>query len=332
MAVQPQDKQINPVLSNFAMGIIVQHYVATKILSILPVGSKSGKFFKFLRGILYRDDADVRAPGTRSKGGSHNYATDNYYCEEIAWHEDVPDEARDNEGMPLKPEQDAVAVCMAKIMLSLERITAGILLNPTNWAAGHTEDAEGGWKAGASSTFYADVIDKMRFIQARGGMKPNKLVIDDQTYTNAKQDEIIMDKIKYTQRGVLTKDLLADIFELDQVIVGDAIFSTSEETKDDEIGTTQAIWETNPGKGSGLLLYAPEVVGVKEVTAAVIFRWVRSAMRTMLAQAPTNMMPVGIRQWRVEDPHSDRFEGFMDTDVKISGPDLGFLFTDTNKR
>jgi len=323
-----KDVHIDAPLTNFAMRYSNAEFIALRVLSMIKVAKKSDKFFKFLKGAWFRDEAAMRAPGSASRGGGYPLTTDTYHCEEWAWHDDVPDEIRENADAPLKPDQDAAAFCVNKILLRLERLVAALVMTAANWDS--SEDAEGGWTAGDSSTFVADIEKGIRTVLANTGHRPNVLVIDATTYSNIRQDNIVLGKIKYTQRGVVTADLIASLFDLDRCLVGGAVYSSAEETKAGTDFTSAAIWETNAGKGSGVLLYAPRIVGPKQPTAGAIFRWVREELRGLIQQAPTDAMPVGVRKWREENIHSDRVEAFMDVDAKLTGADMGYLFYDTH--
>jgi hypothetical protein len=324
------DVHIDTALSSFAMQYRNSEYIATEVLSRRSVSKKSDYYFKFQKGAWFRDEAALRAPGARSRGGGYPLSADAYTCREWAFHDDVPDEVRDNADAPLRPDQDAVMFCLNKVLLRLERLVAGLTLTAANWAAGHTQDAEGGWTAGSGSTFVADMEYGIDYVLSATGYRPNVLVIDHTTYAKLRQDDDLIEKIKYSQKGIVTADLIAAAFDLDRVFIGQAVYSDAEETAAGDDFHAVKIWETNAGKGSGALLYAPRLVGPKQPTAGVLFRWLRPAMDGLLAQAPSEAMPVGVRKWREESIHSDRIEAFMDVDAKLTGNDLGFLFYDTH--
>ena len=105
------DVHIDRPLSDFAMRYKNAAYIAAQVLSMLKVGKISDKYFTFLKGAWFRDEAAIRAPATASKGGGYGVSTDTYSCDEWAWHDDVSDEVRDNADAPLQPDQDAVAFC-----------------------------------------------------------------------------------------------------------------------------------------------------------------------------------------------------------------------------
>ena len=149
----------------------------------------------------------------------------------------------------------ACKFCVEKILLRLERIVAALVLTAANWASGHYEDAEGGWVSGDSSTFITDVEAGINTVLSNTGHWPNVLVVDYTTYTKIRQDNLVLDRIKHTQKGVITADLVASLFDLDRVLVGSAVYSSAEETAAGDDFTAVKIWETNAGKGSAVIEY-----------------------------------------------------------------------------
>ena len=149
-------------------------------------------------------------------------------------------------------------------------------------------------------------------------MKPNKLLIDFGTYNSLKEESTVLDKIKYTERGVLTKELLAAILELDEVLIGEAIKSTAKETKSGTDFTAANIWEKNAGKGSAFLFHSPSAMGLKTPSAGC---QARVAYENGAVRRTTT--------WREAAEHQDVYEVAEETDIVITGADLGFLWYDT---
>ena len=149
-------------------------------------------------------------------------------------------------------------------------------------------------------------------------MKPNRLWIDHGTYNSLKEETTILDKIKYTERGVLTKALLAAILELDDVLIGEAVKSTANETKAGTEFTASNVWEKNAGKGSAFLFYRPAAPGLKTPSAGYQAR-----------VAYENGLPRRATTWREPAEHQDVYEVAEETDILITGADLGFLWVDT---
>ena len=62
-------------------------------------------------------------------------------------------------------------------------------------------------------------------VRAAIGMRPNTMVLGPITYARLRAHPLIVDRLKYTGRDVATPDLLASLFGVDQVYVGDAVWS-----------------------------------------------------------------------------------------------------------
>jgi hypothetical protein len=200
------------------------------------------------------------------------------------------------------------------------RDEAGIRTAGT-WCDGNVggEDAEGLWSpAGATNTFLADITKAKKAIRANTGKRPNVLVLDEATYLALKENEALLDKIKHTQRGVFTSELMAALLELEEVLIGTAIKNIAKETKAGGEFTARNIWEVNNGKGMGFLCYRPKKLGLKVATAGIQVRL-----------AYEDGQPRRVTTWREPAEHQDVYEVAEETDIVLVHAALGYLFKDT---
>lgn len=304
-----------------------QSYIADRVFPILDNVDPKAKIARYLKGAWFRDEAAIRAPGTRAARGGYpvDYITIN--TAEYAFAKEVTDEDRRFAGRqgapPLKPDQDALEFCADRIDLKKEVRTA-TLIKTTNWSGIGVggEDAQGLWKAGSGNTFLEDISNATEYIRARTGIRPNKLVLDFGTYTSLKQEATVLDKIKYTERAVLTRELLAALLDLEEVLIGEAIVSTAKETKAGTEFTASNVWEVNAGKGMGFLYYSPPAPGLKIPSAGYQARvWYTEGEEQGMARRTT--------MWREPAEHQDVYEVAEETDIVVTGADLGYLFKDT---
>jgi hypothetical protein len=86
----------------------------------------------------------------------------------------------------------------------------------------------GYWDA-ANGNPIADVARIRSQVKGRTGFKPNKMVVTDNVHNGLMNNAVILDRIKYTQRGVVTEDLLAALFGVEQYIVAGAVFNSAQE-------------------------------------------------------------------------------------------------------
>lgn len=309
-------------LQNVSIAYRNQLYIADKVFNIIDRVSFKAKIARYQKGAWFRDEADIRGPGAEAKRGGYPVDYIDISTVEYAFAKEVTDEDRAAEKMlgapPLKSDQDAIEFAADKVDLKKERRTANIVLTTAWSGASGGEDAEGKWAAGAGNTFLLDVRARIETIRANTGLKPNVLEMDFGTYHSLKEESTVLDKIKYTERGVLTKELLAAILELDEVIIGEAIYSTAKEKKDGTDFTASNVWEKNAGKGSAFLFYRPGSPGLKTPSAGYQAR-----------RAYENGQPRRTTTWRENSRHQDVYEVAEDTHILATGTDLGFLWIDT---
>ena len=324
----PQPDVKSEIIAGPLQGVSIAYrnteYIADRVFPILDGADPKAKITKYLKGAWFRDEAGIRAAGTRARRGGYPLTTVSVSTDEYAFAKEVTDEDRrfaKAQGAPvLQPEEDAVEFSTDKVDLKKEiRVAAAI--TGTTWVDGNSggEDAGGLWSpAGSTNTFLVDITTGRKAIQAATGMDPNCLVLDYATYLALKECDEILDKIKYTQKGVFGTALLAAILELEEVLVGKAIYSSAEETKAGTDFTAAKMWEVNAGKGMGFLYHRAKRLGLKASTAGVQVRI-----------AYENGSPRRISTWREKAEHQDVYECAEETDIVVTATDLGYLWADT---
>lgn len=310
-------------LSNVSIQYRNRSYIGDRVYPIIDNVSPEAKIARYLKGAWFRDEAQIRAPGTRAARGGYPVDYLDVSAKEYAFAAEVTDEDRVavqvQGGPPLQPDIDAIEFAANKIDLKKEiRIASQIKAGTWSGVAG--EDAAGLWAPNdATNTFIADVTARIGTIQGNTGLRPNKMVLSFNTLEAVKKLDDVLDRIKYTERGIVTAALLAAIFELDEVLIGDAIYSTAKEAKGGADFSGQYIWEKNATKGSAFLYHAPSSPGLKKPSAGYQARvWYGNG--------------VGARRtttWREAAEHQDVYESAEKTDIVQTGADLGFFWYDT---
>jgi len=299
-------------------------YIGDRIFPIVDTTDPKSKVARYLKGAWFRDEAGIRGPSARAPRSGYPVDLLSISTKEYAFAKEVPDEDRrfaDATGAPpLKPDQDALEFCADKIDLSKERRVAA-LIKATQWSgqAAGGEDAEGLWVPNdATNTFVADVLARIETIRSNTGLKPNGLMMDFGTYNQLKKVDALLDRIKYTQTGIFTAALIAAIFDLDEVVIGETIYNTAKETKAGTEWTASNVWENTATKGMAFLYYRPSSPGLKTPMSGV--------------QVRVKYEDGGIRRastWREPAEHQDIYEVAEETDILATGLDLGFMWKDT---
>jgi len=323
---QPNVKEliVTGPLQNVSVAYRNKTYIGARVFPILEDVDSKAKIPVYQKGAWFRDEAGIRGPGSRAPRGGYPIDWLTLATKEYAFAKEVTDEdrrfAKSKMAPPLKPDQDAIEFCSDKIDLSKERRIASLITSGT-WVDGNAggEDAEGLWSpAGDTNTFLADIALGRKAIQKGTGITPNYLIIDFATYESLKLCAAILDKIKYTQRGVLTKELLAAVCDLEDVLIGEAIYSTAKETKAGTDFTARYVWEVNAGKGMGFLFYRPPSPGLKVISAGYQAR-----------TAYEDGQPRRTTTWREAAEHQDVYEVAEETDIIQVAAGAGYLWKDT---
>ena len=325
-----QAVHVNRPLTNISQAYMqdASDYIADKIFPIVPVQKQSDRYFIYLKGDWFRDEAQVRAPGTESAGGGYNLDnTPTYYAPVYAFHKDVDPQIRANSDVPLDADRDATLFITHRLLLKREILVQNTVLATSTWTGSTT----GGditpnpqWNL-ANSTPLEDIEAQIWSIKQQTAKFPNRFVLGPRVWEVLKNHDEVVQRIKYTQRGVVTTDLLASLIAPPgvtnfQVLVASAIQNLAAQTVP-ETQTTQALnMQFIAPTKSALLLYAEPDPGIMVPSAGYIFTWVgllgAGAFGSRISQIPAPLLGIG----------TTRTEGELAFGVKIVGSDLGMYF------
>ena len=307
-------------LANVSVAYRNKSYIADRLFTIINKVSPRAKITKYLKGAWFRDEAAIRAAGTDAARGTIPMDSVSVSTREYAFAKEVTDEDRRDAKVagapPLDPDNDAIEYASDKIDLKKERRVASLILDST-WCGVAGEDAEGGWAAGDSNTFIDDVETRIETIRMNTGVRPNVLMLSANILPEIKQESTVLDRIKYTERGIVTAALLAAMFDLEECLVGDAIYSSAAEAAAGDDFTAVNVWEKNASKGSAFLCYRPKKPGLKIPAPGY---QARVAYEDGQARRTS--------KWRENSRHQDVYEVAEETDILQTGSYLGFLWYD----
>lgn len=314
------DVHVNKPLTNIAVAYMQarENYVATQAFPTVPVLKQGDRYFVFDKGDLLRDEAQLRAPGTESAGSG--VAIDNtpsYYCDVYAYHEDVSDQLKANADAPLSPERDSTENVMQKLMTKRERLWAASYFATSVW----TTDRQGvasptgtqfkQWDASGSDPI-TDIGVSKENIRALTGFMANTLVVGPLVWNILKNHSAILDRIKYTQKGIVTEQLVAPLLGVDKLLVANAIYNSAIE------GQT-AVMADIYGKAA-LLTYSAPAPSIRRPSAGYCFSW-----KGLIGSGEGG---VRIKKFRMEHLESDRIEGEMAWQFKVVCADCGVYMYD----
>lgn len=234
-----QARVIDPVLTSAAQGYTNNEFVGAALFPKVPVGQRGGKILSFGKEdfMLY---ATGRSPGANTKRVSFGYLGSNYTLESHSLEGQLPIETM-QEGQAV-PGIDLSTMTVNKtqniIALRLEKQQADVARNAASYGAANKVTLSG------TSQFsdYSGTSDPVAVIEAgkeavrkKVGKRANTAIIGAAVFSALKNHPKVVDRMKYTGRDVATPELLAALFGLDRVLVGDAVYA-------DDAGAFSDVW------------------------------------------------------------------------------------------
>lgn len=304
---------VNRPLTNISIAYMqrAENFIATKVFPVVPVSKQSDKYFVYDREHWFRDEAQRRAPGTVSAGGGFELSTATYTADVYAYHKDIDDQIRANADAPLQLERDATEFVTQKLMLRREIEWASTHFTTSVWDTDKTGGTDFTKWDDVSSTPIEDIEEQKDTVAKNTGFVPNTLVLGPEVFTQLKNHPDVLDRVKYTQQGVVTEELLAGLFGVDRVLVPRAVKNTANEN-------ATASYSYVYGR-SALLVYAAPNPGLMQPSGGYTFVW------TGLLGGGNN--GIRIKTFRIEERSSDRVEGEMAWDMKVVASALGVFFS-----
>ncbi len=221
-----QRRVIDPILSNVVLGYKHPDHIGMELFPRVPVETSGGKIIQFNKD-GFRLYNTARAPGTATKRVQFGYAAGSYGLTNHALEGVVPIEhQREAEVVPgIDLGTGAVNGVMRIESLVIEKEQADLARDAAKFDANHKNTLAGTnqWDDYANSDPIADVTAAREAIRSSTGTYPNVIEIPSLVLSKLKNHPSIIEKIKYSERGIVTAEILAAVFEIDKVIIGKAI-------------------------------------------------------------------------------------------------------------
>ena len=313
---------IDRAMTNFSVAYQqgANAFIADKVFPIIRVQKQSDIYYSYSKADSFRDEVKERGQGAESVGFNWNVKEEApYHCRKYALHYDITEEERVNYDQPINVDKDTVNLLTDKMLLNREIAFKNKYFTTGVWGT----DKQGGVdvdKFSNPASSPVEIINQAMLDMASStGKKPNFIIMSPDVLYALKNHEEIMDRIKYTQKGIITTDLIAQLFEVEQIFIPWGIVNTStpRANYDDTTENTDFIY-----KGSMLLGYRTPSPRLKEPSAGYIFAWTGleggSAYGSRIVRIPMDMLGLG----------TERIEAEMAYDMKIICKDMGMFFHD----
>jgi len=323
MHPSPSDVHINAPLTNVSIAYIqsADSFIADKVFPKVTVKHQSDLYRKYSKSQWRRTDVKKRAPATETPGVGWTYDNDQYFCHVYGVHKDIDDQTRANSDSVFNLDKEATEFITNQHLLKRDLDWTARYMKPGVWATeklGVTGTPGAGeflqWDQAGSDPI-GDVSMWLIDFRRLSGFAPNVAVMGPYVMAALKQHADIIERIKYTQRGVVTEDLIATLFDIDELYISYATVASGPETGD---ARTEDVAATYSFIGPGtdvLFAYAPKQASLMTPSAGYTFTWG--------GYLGGNAEGIRIKRFRMEPIASDRIEAEQTYEMKVVCADMG---------
>lgn len=326
----PSAVHVNRPMTNMSLAYMQSkgNFVANAVFPTIPVNKQSDFYFSFPKGTFYKNKMKTRGLSTESPLIAFGVQSETpYQCVVKSVAEPVDDRLRANVDDPIQIDRIVAEQLTMSDMIEREARWVAAFFAASIWTGDYTGVASSPtgsqflqWDNDASNPILDVKNAKSRAFLAMGGIEPNVGVMSKPVWDVLEQHPDIIDRIKYGQTpgapAMVTREIVAQLFGLDRLIIASAIQDTSV----DGPATTSTLAYI-AGKHFGLF-YVPPSPGLMQMAAGYTFAW---NGYLGMGSGGYNAMGARIRNWRQESIRSDVFEIESAVDMKLVSADAATM-------
>lgn len=220
---------VDPILTTVVQGYIQPEFVGSALFPPVPVSKRAGFKIEFGKEDFALFDTR-RAPAAATKRRNINYGNKPYSLYQDRLEGELPREhLEESEGLGFNLQSEAAESTMRSIQLRLEYDQAAIATNAANYDANHKVVLSGTSQLSDPNSKPSTMIRSwMESIRSTTGVYPNTMLLGPKPRISLVEHEEIKDKIKYTSSATITNQAIAQMYGLDNVVVGTGLILNNE--------------------------------------------------------------------------------------------------------
>lgn len=210
-------------------------YLADMVLPPVPVMKESAAYWVYDKSRMDTPDSK-RAPRSEYNRVDWNVSTDTYLAEQYGLEGEIDDEERKNAAAPLDLDIDTTEIVTDMVLNNREMRVVNLVLSTGTVTQNTTLAGANQWSDPASDPLGDVKTGRTTIYTGAPGYTPNSMVVGYLVFEALKMHPDIKEIVKYTERAIITRQILAAVFEVDDFLVGKVTRRTSKEGAADTFG------------------------------------------------------------------------------------------------
>ena len=218
----------NQLLGNISVRYRNKAYVADRAFPVVPVTKDTNNVAVYGYENL-RVDPSYRGNGSPSHIATYSVSNTTYNLQYHALRGAVTDRDLDNADAPVnRVDVDMTETLTDKILLRCEREARDVIFTTTTWAANTTLVSTTSWRFNTTTSGDPSIHawSAAAAIVRNSGDTPNVALLGHATLALLAHNTFILDRIRTTTDRVATPAVLASLWNLEEVLVGQATENT----------------------------------------------------------------------------------------------------------
>lgn len=278
----PSQVHIDAPLTNLTLAYLQDesNFIADKVFPVVDVDKQSDKYYIYDRENFNRSgERKALAPRTRPEHVGMSLSNSNYFADVFGLRTDFDEQTLANEDAALETRAMGAQLLVHNMLIDREKDWVANYFSDnvwgTNWdgvanADNDTAIEVTNWDDYTNSTPIVDVRRLCTAVQLKsGGFKPNTGVMSKAVYDKLLDHPDILARINggatVDKTALITKQKIAEIFELERIFVLEGIENTAAE------GATES--NAFIGGDHFMVCYTPASAGLRTPAAGLTFAW-----------------------------------------------------------
>lgn len=256
---------VDPILTNLSIAYSNDEYLSDTLFPEVQVKNQSGKHYVYDRG-RFGVAASLRGTSSPSNEVTLKLTVSGaYFAEDHALKTFVADEDTDNAPDPQAPLNDATEYVTDLLKVAKEIELATMLTDTAVMTQNVTLSGTSQFSDYTNSDPIGVIQTGIDAVHAAIHKQPNVMIMSRPVFNKLKNHPDLIERIKYTGNKQLTTQLMAELFDVEKVLIAGAGYNTAKEGQTESMGY---IW----GKHIVIAYIAPSPAK-KTITLGITYRW-----------------------------------------------------------